>query len=309
MSNAASSPPALDAFCCWDGLGLTATGQRVKLDRAVLDWRVLEADSYCRRCGQAGVPRGTGTKTVVHVPLGWRPTMLQVRVHRYRCSDYCTVWRQDTTTAAATRTKPSRDAVYRALKSVVIDRISIARVAENLSTVWHTTNGAALKAVQELLINDPARFDGVRAIGADDHVWSHTRGGSKYITVIIDPTQVRRRQYQHREAADNSPGRLEKGLQGLARRPESAIQRRDRDCRHGWVHRLQDCCRGRDAPGRGGDGPLPRRRPGRRCTGPVPVTGPAGHLRVPRALEIVSTRSAESSALARTSSPTANAAG
>ena len=188
MPNAPLSLPDLDAFCGLDGLGLTATGQRVELDRAVLDCRILETDEWCHLCGQAGVPRGTVARTIVHVPLGWQPTMLQVRVRRYRCGDCCRVWRQDTTTAAAARTKLSRDAVYWALKSVVIDRMSIARVAANLGTAWHTVNHAVLEAGQELLSNDPARFDGVRVIGVDEHVWSHTRGGSKYLTVIIDLT-------------------------------------------------------------------------------------------------------------------------
>ena len=66
---------------------------------------------------------------IVHVPLGWRPTMLEFRVRRYRCSDCCVVWRQDPTTVAAYRAKLSRDAVFWALKSVVIDRMSIARIA------------------------------------------------------------------------------------------------------------------------------------------------------------------------------------
>ena len=39
MSNATFSPPDLDAFCGLDGPGLTATGQRVEIDRAVLDCR------------------------------------------------------------------------------------------------------------------------------------------------------------------------------------------------------------------------------------------------------------------------------
>ncbi|GAA1288632.1 hypothetical protein GCM10009590_14650 [Brachybacterium alimentarium] len=191
MFNATFSSPDLGAFCGLDGLGLTVTGQRVEIDRAILDCRVLEADRWCHRCGQAGVPRGTVTRTIVHVPVGWRPTMLRVRVRRYRCVDCCTVWRQDTTTVAAARTKLSRDAVYWALKSVVIDRMSIARVAGNLGTAWHTVNDAVLEAGYELLISDPARFDGVRVIGVDEHVWSHTGRGSKYVTVIIDLTPIR----------------------------------------------------------------------------------------------------------------------
>ncbi|MCR4514679.1 ISL3 family transposase, partial [Aeromicrobium sp. 50.2.37] len=40
-------------------------------------------------------------------------------------------------------------------------------------------------------INDPTRFEGVKVIGVDEHVWRHTRRGDKYVTVIIDLTPVR----------------------------------------------------------------------------------------------------------------------
>ena len=87
MPLATSPSPDLDAFCGLDGLGLTATGQRIETGQAVLECRVLADDQWCHRCGQAGVPRGTVLRTIVHVPLGWRPAMLQVRVRRYRCPD------------------------------------------------------------------------------------------------------------------------------------------------------------------------------------------------------------------------------
>ena len=77
-----------------------------------LECRFLEDDIWCHHCGQTGVPPGTAVRTLVHVLFGWQPTMLQVRVHRYRCPDCYTVWRQDTTAAAASRTKMSRDAVF-----------------------------------------------------------------------------------------------------------------------------------------------------------------------------------------------------
>src|SRR5699024_655970 len=35
------------------------------------------------------------------------------------------------------------------------------------------------------------RFDNVTTIGVDEHVWRHTRGGDKYVTVIIDLTPLR----------------------------------------------------------------------------------------------------------------------
>ena len=42
-----------------------------------------------------------------------------------------------------------------------------------------------------MLISDPTRFDGVAAIGVDEHVWRHIRRNDKYVTAIIDLTGVR----------------------------------------------------------------------------------------------------------------------
>ena len=78
-----------------------------------------------------------------------------------------------------------------ALKSVVIDRMSISRVAAALASSWHTVNDAVLAAGRHLLIEDPHRFDGVAVIGVDEHCWRHTGHGSHYVTVVIDLTPVR----------------------------------------------------------------------------------------------------------------------
>jgi hypothetical protein len=56
--------------------------------------------------------------------------------------------------AASERGKLSRDAVMMAVKSVVIDRMSMARVAANLGVAWHTANDAVLAAGAELLVSD-----------------------------------------------------------------------------------------------------------------------------------------------------------
>ncbi|MDS2171460.1 ISL3 family transposase [Nesterenkonia sp. CL21] len=183
--------PDLDTFCMVDALGLTVTGQHLEPERAVLQCRVTADDPWCRACGGEGVPCGTVVRRLAHLPLGWRPTTLWVRVRRYRCRDCARVWRQDTTEAAAPRAKLSRHAVLWALKSVVIDRMSIARVAAALDCSWHTVNEAVLAAGRQLLINDPARFDGVAVIGVDEHCWRHTGRGSHYVTVIIDLTPIR----------------------------------------------------------------------------------------------------------------------
>jgi transposase len=152
---------------------------------------VLEPDNWRHRRGAQGVLRDTVTRRPAHVRLGCRPTVLLLRVRRYRCGGCGRVWRQSTELAAAARTKLSRHAVLWALRALVIDRCSIARIAANLGASWHTINDAVLAAGQPLLIEDPARFDDVRVIGVDEHAWRHTRRGDKYGTVIIDLTPVR----------------------------------------------------------------------------------------------------------------------
>lgn len=180
----------LTTFCRLDGLGLEVTGQQLHPDRAILACRVADDDSWCRRCGEQGVSRDSVTRELAHEPFGWRPTTLLVTLHRYRCAGCAHVWRQDLGNAAEPRTKLSRRALQWALKAIVCQHLTVARVAEALAVSWNTANNAVLAEGQRVLIADPARFDGVRVIGVDEHVWRHTRRGDKYVTVIIDLTAV-----------------------------------------------------------------------------------------------------------------------
>jgi transposase len=183
--------PDLTVFCRLEELGLVVTGQRLDADRAVLACRVTDPDDWCHRCGCHGIPRGTVTRKLAHEPFGWRPTTLQVTVRRYRCDGCGHVWRQDTSRAAEPRAKLSRRGLRWALEGLVIQHLTIARVAEALAVSWNTANDAVLAEGQRLLINDPHRFDGVTAIGVDEHCWRHTRRGDKFVTVIIDLTGIR----------------------------------------------------------------------------------------------------------------------
>ena len=183
--------PDLTVFCRLDELGLEATGQRLEPDRAVLACRVVGADQWCRRCGCEGSPRDTVTRRLAHEPLGWRPTMLLVTIRRYRCTGCGHVWRQDTSRAAEPRAKLSRRGLRWALEGIVVQHLTVARVAEGLGVSWNTANDAVLAEGKRVLIDDPHRLDGVHVIGVDEHVWRHTRRGDKYVTVIIDLTGIR----------------------------------------------------------------------------------------------------------------------
>lgn len=183
--------PDLTTFCRLDELGLVVTGQRLERDRALLECRVIEPDDWCHRCGCQGSPRDTVVRRLAHLPLGWRPTTLVLRVRRYRCTGCGHVWRQDTTAAAQPRAKLSRGGLAWALEGIVCQHLTVARVAESLDVTWNTANDAVLSEGRRVLIDDPHRFDGVTAIGVDEHVWRHTRKGDKYVTVIIDLTPIR----------------------------------------------------------------------------------------------------------------------
>lgn len=185
------APPDLTSFCRLDGLGLEVTGQRLEPEKALLACRVTSDDRWCRGCGAAGEVRDSVTRRLAHEPFGWRPTTLVVTLRRYACKPCGRVWRQEMTAAAEPRAKLSRRALAWALSSLVVGHLSVARIAEALGVAWGTANDAVLDEGRRLLISDPGRFEGVRAIGVDEHVWRHTRRGDKYVTVVIDLTPVR----------------------------------------------------------------------------------------------------------------------
>jgi transposase len=209
VSDATFACPDLTTFVRVDELGLEVVGQRLEPDRAVLACRVAEPDQWCRRCGCEGASRDTVVRRLAHEPLGWRPTTLHVTVRRYRCTGCGHVWRQDTTLAAEPRAKLSRRGLRWALEGIVCQHLTVARVAEGLGVSWNTANDAVLAEGKRVLIDDPGRFDGVKVIGVDEHVWRHTRRGDKYVTVIIDLTGIR---------AGTGPARLLDMVEGRSKR-------------------------------------------------------------------------------------------
>lgn len=183
--------PDLTTFCRLDELDLVVTGQRLEPDRAVLACRVLTPDEWCRRCGAEGAARDTVIRRLAHEQLSWRATVLEVTVRRYRCTGCGHVWRQDTTRAAEPRAKLSRRGLRWALEALVVQHLTVARIAEALDVAWDTANDAVLAEGRRVLIDDEHRLDGVRVVGVDEHVWRHTRRGDRYVTVVIDLTPIR----------------------------------------------------------------------------------------------------------------------
>ena len=205
--------PDLTIFLGLDALGLTAVGQLLTSTRAIVECRMPIGfeDPFCRACGAQGVSRGTVARRLAHVPVGWRPTQLVVRLRRLACTHCRRVWRQDTSTLAEPRARLTRSAVEWGLRALALECMSVSRVAAALGISWHTANNAILARAQATLLDDPHRFDGVEVLGVDEHVWRHTRRGDRYVTVMIDLTPVRDRSGPAR-LVDVVPGRSKKVL-------------------------------------------------------------------------------------------------
>ena len=213
--------PDLTTFARLDELGLKVVGQRPEPDRAVLACRVVEPDQWCRRCGCQGAARDTVIRRLAHEPLGWRPSMLEVTVRRYRCTGCGHVWRHDTTLAPQPRAKVSRRGLGWALEGIVCQHLSMARVAQGLGAAWNTANDAVLAEGKRALIDDPGRFDGVRAIGVDEHVWRRSRRAEKYARGDHRPHSDQRGNRPF-TTVRHGPGSVQAGIQTVAR-PASKV--------------------------------------------------------------------------------------
>ena len=162
--------PDLTTFLGLDALGLTAVGQHLTAKRAVIECRMPIGfeDPFCKACGAQGVSRGTVARRLAHVPVGWRPTQLVVRLRRFACTHCRRVWRQDTSTLAEPRARLTRAAVEWGLRALALECMSVSRVAAALGISWHTANTAILTRAEQILNEAPDRLEGVEVLGVDD---------------------------------------------------------------------------------------------------------------------------------------------
>jgi hypothetical protein len=146
------------------------------------------------------------------------------------------------------------------------------RGAQKAGTAVRLAVGGVRRQCLRLWSWDEYRFEGVAAIGVDEHVWRHARRGGKYVTVIIDLTPVRE---------GSGPARL---LEPHSR-PGSPSVPRYGAMPWRWSRWTGSRASRPQPPGRlprsGGHGPLPRRPLGGRRSGPVPAASPARRPRPP----------------------------
>lgn len=157
---------------------------------------LIDGPGRCPGCGIAGVYRDSIERRVSDVPVVGHPLELRVRLPRYRCvHDGCDreVFCHDTSRLARPGWSTTRRCAQYILRRLAMDKATVSAVARELGRSWDTVNAIAVEATQTLLLTaGPARLDGVRVIGVDEHKWSHVLGADAdgFVTVITDLTPV-----------------------------------------------------------------------------------------------------------------------
>ena len=146
-------------------------------------------DGWCRACGVRAWSKGRPEVLVRDVDAFARRVRLRWRKRRWRCPEPACPAGSWTEQIAAIR---SRMALSERAREQACTRVgqgghSVAAVARDLGVGWHTV----MRAVEDHgrpLVDDPARTDGVRALGVDETSFLRAGPGrrTRYATGLVD---------------------------------------------------------------------------------------------------------------------------
>ena len=129
----------------------------------------------CPGCGVLAVGHGRVAVPLVDAPAMGRPVRILWRKRRWRCAEpacrVVTFLEQDETVAAP-RAKLTTRAAWWAIEQIRREHASVNGIQRQLGTGWRTV-WETIRPLLEAAEADPARFDGVRVLGVDEHVWHH----------------------------------------------------------------------------------------------------------------------------------------
>jgi transposase len=143
----------------------------------------------CAGCGTRAVGHGRARTAVRDLPISGRPTVLVWAKRRWRCPDSdCPVgtW-SETVEGIAARAVLTERARRRLAGMVNVEGHSIAAAAAEFGVGWHTAN-AAVAAHTDPVVDDPARLEGVSAIGVDEKRFLNATptARTRFTTQIVD---------------------------------------------------------------------------------------------------------------------------
>ena len=172
-------------------------GRRGPLLRVVVESAArVEA---CRACGVVAHSHGRREVRLVDVPCMGRPVELVWRKRTWRCVDFdCMTgsFTEQDDTVARPRALLTTRACWWAIGQIRYEHASVAGVARQLGTTWHTI-WTSIRPLLQTMADDETRFDGVKSLGVDEHVWHHVSTkpveaggrGPKMLTGMVDLTR------------------------------------------------------------------------------------------------------------------------
>lgn len=172
------------------GMAGFVVGAQVEIDGEVwLHVETTETVVGCAGCGTRAVGHGRRRVRVRDLPAGGRPVVLVWAKRKWRCPEPdCEVV---TWTEAHPAIRPRALLTERArgeiCRRVGEDGEAVAVTARAFGVGWHTAMDA-VEAHGRPLVEDPARLEGVGALGVDETVWRHAgpRRRTGYVTGFVD---------------------------------------------------------------------------------------------------------------------------
>ena len=160
---------------------------------------VLEAESCdpvtgCPGCGVIATGHGRVAVELIDAPGAGRPVRIRWRKRRWICpEDRCevTTFIEQDPEVCAPRGLLSTRAIRWAISQLRREAATIQGLARQLGATWNTL-WAQIQPVLAQAAGDPSRFEDVRVIGVDEHIWHHRdrrRRGAKELTGIVDLTR------------------------------------------------------------------------------------------------------------------------
>ena len=183
------------------GLHVVDVGERAGKRGPVLRVVVESAATVmaCPGCGVVVASHGRREVALVDVPCMGRPVQLVWRKRTWRCREPACPTRlvtEQNDAVAPPRALLTVRACWWAIGQLRREHGSVRGIARQLGTTWRTV-WRAVKPLLQAMADDESRFEGVRTLGVDEHIWHHVSTkpvdqggrGPKELTGMVDLTR------------------------------------------------------------------------------------------------------------------------
>ena len=217
-------------------------------DRLTVTVESPPAPAGCPVCGVIAASHGRRTVAMVDAPCFGRPVQVLWRKRTWRCREPAClgkVFTEQDEQICRPRGLLTVRACWWAINRLAAEHASIEGLARQLGTTWRPV-WRSIQPRLEAMADDSSRFDGVRSLGVDEHLWHHVderRRGPRALTGMVDLTRDQHGRVKAR-LLDLVPGRSGKAYADwLAARGEAFRQRvqvATLDPFHGYKNAIDD---------------------------------------------------------------------